>query len=161
MNTLEFKAIGVVKSQFKSLEEMPIQPTGDLASPGYLEIEESYVEGLKDLDGFSHLYILYHFHKVKQSKLLVKPFMDDAVHGVFATRAPVRPNAIGMSVVAIDRIEGCRIYIQNLDVLDGTPLLDIKPYVPAFDLPQAPVRVGWLDKPAEAIQARKSDQRFV
>jgi tRNA-Thr(GGU) m(6)t(6)A37 methyltransferase TsaA len=161
MIALEISAIGVVRSEFKTLENMPIQPTGNAAAAGYLEIEAAYEEGLRDLDGFSHIYILYYFHEVKQSKLLVKPFMDDAVHGVFATRAPVRPNPIGMSVVAIDRIEGNRIYIHNLDVLDGTPLLDIKPYVPAFDMPKADVRVGWLDKPAAAIQAKKSDQRFV
>ena len=109
---------------------MPIQPTGAKGIKGTIEIKDEYVDGLKDLDGFSHIHLIYLLHKVEGYMLEVKPFMDNSTHGVFATRSPKRPNRIGMSVVKLNKVEGNKVCVENVDILDGTPLLDIKPYVP-------------------------------
>lgn len=154
-----YKPIGVIHSPFHSLEEMPIQPTSDASEPGTVETYPEYRDGLKDLEGFSHIYLLYHFHKMHQSKLLVTPFLDTEPHGIFSTRAPSRPNPIGLSLVKIIRIENNLIHVAQVDVLDGTPLLDIKPYVPEFENIHD-VRVGWLEQAKEQISTRKSDIRF-
>ena len=138
---------------------MPIQPTGAAQVRGSVEILPELTEGLKDLDGFSHIILLYHFHRMQGSKLTVVPFMDSQPRGVFSTRAPVRPNPIGLSVVRLLSIEGNILHIENVDILDGTPLLDIKPYVPKFD--QHPVdRVGWLEQARDEVQSKRSDSRF-
>lgn len=152
--------IGFVHSEFKDVKSMPIQPTGNNAAEGSIEVCEKYVEGLKDLEEFSHIIIIYHFHKADQVKLTVKPFLDDKTHGVFATRTPVRPNHIGLSVVEIDRVENNNIFIKNIDVLDGTPILDIKPFVPGFDMPKSEVRIGWLEKNIQNVSTKLSDDRF-
>lgn len=152
--------IGVVHSEFKDVKSMPIQPTGDNASEGRIEICSKYIEGLKDLDGFSHIIIIYHFHKADQVKLNVKPFLDDKTHGVFATRTPVRPNHIGISVVEIDRVEENNIFIKNIDVLNGTPVIDIKPFVPGFDIPKSDIKIGWLESNIQNVGTRLSDDRF-
>jgi len=154
-----FQPIGVIHSPFTSLEGMPIQPGSAAAAEGYLEVSARYQDGLKDLDGFSHVILLYHFHHVSNSKLLVRPFLDEEPRGVFATRAPIRPNPVGLSVVQILRIEGPRIYLANVDVLDGTPLLDIKPYVPQFDQPEN-VHIGWLQGKSDQLSEKESDARF-
>jgi tRNA-Thr(GGU) m(6)t(6)A37 methyltransferase TsaA len=111
--------------------------------PGTVEIDPKYEDGLSDLDGFSHIVLLYHFHLSSGYSLKVKPYLDDTLRGVFATRAPHRPNQIGMSVVRLKRIDGTTIHILDVDIVDGTPLLDIKPYVTEFD-PQDELRIGWL-----------------
>lgn len=139
---------------------MPIQPTGAAREVGWIDIYEAYREGLKDLDGFSHLILLYHFHKVDQINLVVTPFLDTQPHGVFATRAPTRPNPIGLSIVKLNSIENGNLHISNVDILDGTPLLDIKPYVPDFEN-QEDIRTGWLKTTAEEIQSKVSDERFL
>jgi len=127
--------------------------------PGTVEVFSEYSEGLKDLAGFSHIILIYHFHKVAESKLIVTPFMDDQPRGVFATRAPKRPNPIGISVVRLLEIEGSTLKVENVDILDGTPLIDIKPYVPDFD--QYPAdRVGWLEHGKKGVKGKKSDGRF-
>jgi tRNA (adenine37-N6)-methyltransferase len=126
---------------------------------GTVEVFEAYRPGLKDLDGFSHIILLYHFHRSHGFNLHVVPFMDSELRGLFATRAPKRPNPIGLSVVQLDRVETGVLQIQNVDMLDGTPLLDIKPYVPEFD-PQAEVRTGWLERARKTVSSRKSDDRF-
>ncbi|MBI9045674.1 MAG: tRNA (N6-threonylcarbamoyladenosine(37)-N6)-methyltransferase TrmO [Anaerolineaceae bacterium] len=156
---IKFSSIGVIHSPFTDLSEMPIQPTGESSAPGTAEIFPEFLEGLKDLDGFSHVILIYQFHKVKQKKLMVTPFLDSEPHGVFATRAPVRPNSIGLSVVSLERIEGAELFFGNLDILDGTPLLDIKPYIPVFDQPEE-VRMGWLEKNQQSVREMKSDRRF-
>jgi tRNA-Thr(GGU) m(6)t(6)A37 methyltransferase TsaA len=115
--------------------------------------------GLKDLEGFSHVILLYHLHKVRRVDLTVTPFLDSEQRGVFATRAPTRPNPIGLSIVALLRIEGNRLYLGNVDILDGTPLLDIKPYVPEFDQPLE-ARAGWLEEVRGKVRSVKSDERF-
>jgi tRNA-Thr(GGU) m(6)t(6)A37 methyltransferase TsaA len=126
---------------------------------GKIEIFEQYVRGLKDLDGFSHIILLFHLHKSKGYSLEVVPYLDDKKRGLFATRAPRRPSPIGLSVVRLKRIEGNVIYIEDIDMLDGTPLLDIKPYVPAFDDPQD-IRIGWLEGKAAETEGKKADGRF-
>ena len=138
---------------------MPIQPTGAQGITGSLEIFPDYVQGLKDLDGFSHIILLYHFHRAGESKLLITPFMDTKQRGVFATRAPSRPNPIGFSIVKFIRIDHNILYIENVDILDGTPLLDIKPYVPEFDQFTAD-RVGWLKQVNGRVKRKRSDKRF-
>jgi tRNA-Thr(GGU) m(6)t(6)A37 methyltransferase TsaA len=156
---IEFKSIGIIHSPFTEPENMPIQPAGAKGITGTIEIFKEYQDGLKDLDGFSHVILLYHFHRSAGFKLQVVPFMDTELRGVFATRAPRRPSPIGLSVVELDRIENRLLHIRNVDILDGTPLLDIKPYVPEFDF-QKDVRIGWLEKARDHVSTRKSDDRF-
>lgn len=122
---------------------MPIQPSGAVGVRGTVEVFEDFQAGLKDLDGFSHIILLYYFHRSRSFDLQVVPFMDSQPRGLFATRAPKRPNPIGLSIVRLDRIEGGVLHIQNVDILDNTPLLDIKPYVPEFDA-QVNVRTGCI-----------------
>ena len=156
---IEYRPIGVIHTPFESLEGMPIQPTGALSVRGTVNIFPEYVKGLRDLDGFSHVMLLYHFHQAAEPKLVVVPFMDSQPRGVFATRAPTRPNPIGLSVVKLLKIEGRTLDVENVDILDGTPLLDIKPYVPEFDHHPAD-RVGWLEKATGIVQKKKADNRF-
>jgi tRNA-Thr(GGU) m(6)t(6)A37 methyltransferase TsaA len=124
-----------------------------------VEVLPELAEGLKDLDGFSHVILLYHFHRVQQARLMVTPFLDSQPHGVFATRAPVRPNPIGLSVVKLLGIDQNILHIENVDIVDGTPLLDIKPYVPEFDQHPAD-RVGWLEQTKAQVGSKKADGRF-
>jgi tRNA-Thr(GGU) m(6)t(6)A37 methyltransferase TsaA len=117
------------------------------------------VEGIKDLEGFTHVILLYHLHRVRRTDLTVTPFLGWEPRGVFATRAPTRPNPIGLSIVRLIRIEGNRLHLGDVDILDGTPLLDIKPYVPDFDRPEA-ARAGWLEAERGRVKSVKSDRRF-
>ena len=156
---IEYQKIGLIHSPFKNIREMPIQPVGASGIKGIVEVFPAFTEGLKDVEGFSHIILLYHFHQIKESMLLVTPFLDSQPRGVFATRAPKRPNPIGLSVVKLDGIEGNILHVENVDILDGTPLLDIKPYVPEFDNHPAD-RVGWLEKAKGRVRSQKSDGRF-
>jgi len=156
---IELNHIGIIYTPFKKRDGMPIQPAGATGVKGTIELSEEYRAGLKDLDGFSHIILLYHFHRSQGFKMQVVPFMDSEPHGLFATRAPKRPNSIGLSVVQLDRIENGVLYIQNVDMLNGTPLLDIKPYVPKFD-EQKDVRTGWLEKGGNTVSTKQSDDRF-
>jgi len=156
---MEMKAIGTIHSPFTDLAGMPIQHAGAAGVAGTVDVFEEYQDGLQDLDGFSHLVLLYLFHRSEGYNLKVVPFMDKEPRGIFATRAPKRPNPIGLSVVQLDRIENGVLHIRNVDMLDGTPLLDIKPYVPEFDS-QADVRTGWLAQARKTVGKRKSDDRF-
>ena len=156
---IKFAPIGIIHSPFVELEGMPIQPAGAAGVKGTVVVFEDFRAGLKDLAGFSHVVLLYHFHRSRGHKLHVVPFMDSEPRGLFATRAPKRPNPIGLSVVQLDKIEDGVLHIQNVDILDGTPLLDIKPYVPEFDA-QMEVRTGWLDEARRTVSSRKSDDRF-
>jgi len=156
---IEFQPIGVIHTPFTEPRGMPIQPPGGAGIKGTVEVFEEYRAGLKDLEGFSHIVLLYYFHRSRGFDLHVVPYMDSQPRGLFATRAPKRPNPIGVSVVQLDRIEGGVLHIQNLDILDGTPLLDIKPYVPEFD-PQVKVRTGWLKEARKTVSSRKADDRF-
>jgi tRNA-Thr(GGU) m(6)t(6)A37 methyltransferase TsaA len=156
---IEFTPIGIIHSPFMEKEGMPIQPAGAAGVKGTVEVFEDFHPGLKDLDGFSHIILLYHFHRSQGFNLHVVPFMDSELRGLFATRAPKRPNPIGFSVVQLDKIEEGILYIQAVDILDGTPLLDIKPYVPEFDA-QVEIRTGWFEKAIKTVSSRKSDDRF-
>jgi tRNA-Thr(GGU) m(6)t(6)A37 methyltransferase TsaA len=139
---------------------MPIQPAGAAGVAGHIDLCAELVEGLQDLDGFSHIIVIYQFHQAATSRLIVTPFLDQNPHGVFATRAPSRPNPIGMSVLRLTGIVGARLFVEQVDMLDGTPLLDIKPYVPDFDRPDGRVRVGWLEKTTSSVASVRSDGRF-
>lgn len=157
--SIEFRAIGIVHSPFANPGGMAIQPRGAGAADGYADVYPEYQEGLQDLDGFSHAILLYHFHRASGGQLVVTPFLDEKSRGVFATRAPARPNPIGLSVVRIARVDGRRIYLEDIDIVDGTPLLDIKPYVPQFDHPEG-IRIGWLAGRADMLGEKTSDDRF-
>jgi len=154
-----YQPIGIIHSPFKRREGTPIQPIGGIGVNAEVEIFPEYVEGLQDLEGFSHIILLYHFHLSQTYKLKVKPFLDDAEHGLFATRAPARPNPIGISLVRLSRIENNKIYVQDVDIIDQTPLLDIKPFVPDFDVRTAE-RVGWVEKKAVNAKKVSDDGRF-
>jgi tRNA-Thr(GGU) m(6)t(6)A37 methyltransferase TsaA len=156
---IEYESIGIIHTPFKSIEGMPIQPSGAKSIQGTVAVFPEYLEGLKDLDGFSHVILLYHFHRAGGSKLVVTPFLDSRPHGIFSTRAPKRPNPIGISVVKLRKIEGNILHIENVDILDGTPLLDIKPYVPEFDQFLAD-KIGWLERARGFVKTKKSDKRF-
>ena len=159
MSTVQYRPIGVIHSPFQDIKGMPIQPSSAKGAEGWVEIFAPYLPGLQDLDGFSHIILLYHFHEVKETNLVVTPFLDSQPHGVLATRAPTRPNPIGLSVVELKRIDGEKLHIKNVDILDGTPLLDIKPYIPDFNH-QENVRLGWLTAGEDEIHSKVSDDRF-
>ena len=156
---IEMNPIGIIHTPFRQLEGIPIQPAGAAGVKGTVEVFEKFRAGLKDLDGFSHIILLYIFHRSHGFKLEVVPFMDTQPRGLFATRAPKRPNPIGLSTVQLDRIEKGNLHIRNADILDGTPLLDIKPYVPEFDN-HARARTGWLEHARKTVADRKSNGRF-
>lgn len=139
---ITYKPIGTIHSEHVVAEQTPIQPVYAQGCRGRVEILPEFAEGLRDLDGFSHVYLLYHLHKAEPAKLMVKPFLQDVDRGVFATRAPCRPNPIGLSVIELVRREGNVLYCDGVDVLDGTPLLDIKPYTQKFDRIDT-TRNGW------------------
>jgi tRNA-Thr(GGU) m(6)t(6)A37 methyltransferase TsaA len=159
MDCVTFNPIGIIHSPYKEIEGMPIQPCAAIGVTGTVEIKQEYVNGLKDIDGFSHIILIYHFHVSKGYSLEVIPFLDDLSKGIFATRAPKRPNAIGLSIVKLIKVENNILHIEDVDILDNTPLLDIKPYVSIFDaLDQT--EVGWYAKAKYNIKNRKSDLRF-
>jgi len=159
LKSIIFKAIGFVRSPFKDLKEMPIQPLGGKGIAGSIELEPEFVEGLKDLDKFSYITLLYHLHEMKDVRLRVVPFLDKEERGVFSTRAPSRPNAIGLSTVRLLKIEGTTLFIEDVDILDATPIIDIKPFIPAFDH-REDCKTGWLSGNAERSESLKSDGRF-
>ena len=157
---IEYRQIGIIHTPWRRPENMPIQPAGAAGAEGRVELFDEYRPGLGDLDGFSHLILLYHFHRSRGFELRVVPYMDGAPHGVFATRAPRRPNPIGLSVVELAGVEGGVLRIRNADMLDGSPLLDVKPFVPDFDVPSGPVRTGWLEGRRHRVVRQRSDGRF-
>jgi tRNA-Thr(GGU) m(6)t(6)A37 methyltransferase TsaA len=159
MEAITYRPIGIIKTPFKTKDGMPIQPSGAKGVRGTINVLEDYIEGLKDLEGFSHVILIYHYHLSKGYDLIVTPFLDDQNRGVFATRAPKRPNSIGLSIVKLNAIKENILEIENVDIIDGTPLLDIKPYVPKFDA-QTEVMTGWLGKREKQVQQKKSDDRF-
>jgi tRNA-Thr(GGU) m(6)t(6)A37 methyltransferase TsaA len=143
-DTITFAPIGVIHSDHVEPEKTPIQPFFAKGCPGTAEVFPEYAEGLKDIEGFSHLILLYHFHQSTTSSLIVRPYLDDADRGIFATRHPCRPNQVGLSIVRLIRCEGVLLFLEDVDILDGTPLLDIKPYFPQYDAPEG-ARAGWTE----------------
>ena len=155
-----FKAIGTLTTPYKSKSGMPIQGVLASKSKGKAEIFEEYASGLKDIEGFSHLILLYVFDRSEGYDLVCRPYMEDRLHGVFAIRAPRRPNPIGFSVVRLEKREGNILHLAEVDMMDGTPLLDIKPFVPKFDHREN-VRVGWMEGSFRDSKYRTiSDDRF-
>jgi tRNA-Thr(GGU) m(6)t(6)A37 methyltransferase TsaA len=138
---------------------MPIQPNGARGTRGTVEILPDFHEGLRDLDGFERIILIYAFHCCTDHQLVVTPFLDKTPRGVFATRSPKRPNAVGLSTVRLLEVKDGVLEVEDIDVLDGTPLLDIKPYVPAFDAYPGS-RSGWLESVAGNAKTTRSDDRF-
>ena len=158
-SVISFTPIGTIHSPFTEPAGMPIQPAGAPGVRGTVRIDEKYREGLRDLCGFSRIILLYHLHRSEGYALDVIPFLDTVPHGIFATRAPRRPNAIGLSIVRLISVNDCELVIEDVDVVDGTPLLDIKPYVPEFDcFPDE--RSGWFAGCRDAVSSMKADERF-
>lgn len=153
-----FTVIGTIRSPWKSAEGMPIQPTGAKGIKGRIDICEEYRPGLLDLAGFSRIILIYQFHQSTGYDLMVTPFLDTRPHGVFATRAPRRPSQIGFSVVRLLSVDESGIEIEDLDILDGTPVLDIKPYIPEIDSYPGE-KTGWLPE-AGCMATSRADRRF-
>jgi len=161
MMKFEFKPVGFIRTQNRELAGAPIQPLYGRDQTGKVEILLEYIPGLKDLEGFSHIILIYVFdrHRKGDFKLQVKPYMDNKLRGVFATRAPKRPNNLGISIVKIEQIKNNMIFFSGADMLDNTPLLDIKPYVPDFDN-NTEFKKGWLEGKIDPEEKRKADERF-
>lgn len=159
MDHFNFKPIGIIHSPFRQLDGMPIQPSAAKGIKGNIILDNQYVDGLCDLAGFSHIYLLYHFHLSKSFRLKVKPFLDDQPRGLFSTRSPNRPNPIGLSVVKLLKIKNNFLEIENVDIMDGTPLLDIKPYVHEMNAVKN-CKVGWLTEHLMKLKTKKADKRF-
>ena len=154
---MELVPIGVIHSPFTEARGTPIQAAFADGAEGTVEVSEAFAEGLKDLDGFERIWLVYWFDRAGEARLRVRPFLDDRERGLFATRAPCRPNPIGMSAVRLLRVEGRTLYVADIDVLDGTPLVDIKPYAPRFDCYDVS-RCGWLDRAGRSRTV--ADDRF-
>ena len=159
MEVVTYAPIGVVRSPFTALEGMPLQTVAAQGVQGSVELEPIYAAGLTDLAAFSHLILLTHLHQMSGYALAVTPYLDDQPHGLFATRSPRRPNPIGLSVVRLIAIHDATLIIEDVDLLDGTPVLDLKPYVPAFDARETE-RIGWYAGRIERVQSTRSDKRF-
>jgi tRNA (adenine37-N6)-methyltransferase len=157
--TVTYEPIGTVRSPHTQLEGMPLPSVAASAVHGRIEVHERFAAGLADLDGFSHLHVLTHLHRARPNGLTVVPFLDDMPRGVVATRSPRHPNPIGLTVARLVAIDGTTIKIAGVDCLDGTPVLDIKPYVPEFDVIDAE-RSGWLQDVAACVHQTRSDARF-
>jgi tRNA (adenine37-N6)-methyltransferase len=143
-NNIVIKPIGVINTPYTEPKGIPIQGTFEKGITGTVNVFQEYQQGLKDLDGFSHAILLYYFNKSKEETLMSKPFLEDVEHGIFSIRSPHRPNHIGISVVKIEKVKDGIITFSEVDILDGTPLLDIKPYVSHFDH-RSNVKNGWID----------------
>lgn len=156
---ITYKPIGMIHSKHFAAEKTPIQPAYAKGCNGWAEILPEFAEGMRDLDGFSHVYLLYHFHQAGSASLLVKPFLQDIERGVFATRSPRRPNPIGLSIVELVRREGNILHLDGVDILDGTPLLDIKPYTAKFDCIET-TRNGWQDEVDEETAQRRGRRGY-
>ena len=160
MEDIIIKPIGVIHTPHTDVKDMPIQPIAAEGIKGYIELLPEFLAGLKDIEGFSHLTLFYHFHKINGYELVVTPFMDTEKRGIFATKAPKRPNAIGLSTVKLIAVDGNVLHIEQVDMLDGTPLIDIKPFYPRYDNREN-VEIGWLEKNKDLpLEKLRSDERF-
>lgn len=158
IDTIAMRPIGAIRSPFRSTQGMPIQTVAAAEAEGELEVFEEFAAGLRDIGGFEYLILLTHLHQATE-KLEVMPFMDTVSHGVFATRAPARPNRIGLSIVQLVQVQGRVLHFRGNDMLDGTPLLDIKPYVPRLDV-RATERIGWFGQGLQRLPSTVSDDRM-
>jgi len=159
---VKLHSIGTIKTHFKSLENMPVQPVGGREHIGKIVIKDEYKLGLKDLDGFNFIYLIYHFHSVIEHNLTPIPFNDktNTPRGVFSTRTPVHPNKIGLSLVELVEVKENIVKFKGVDILDGTPLLDIKPYIQNFDYVKNPTS-GWMKASLDEVSKKVSDDRFL
>lgn len=161
IETIQIKPIGIIHTPHKESNNIPIQPIAAKGIEGYIELLPEYSSGLKDIEGFSHITLIYHFHKIQGFELQVIPFMDTIKHGIFACKSPKRSNAIGISTVRLISAKANVLNIEELDMLDGTPLIDIKPFYPKYDN-RTNVKAGWLDKKGEIPESTMfSDERFL
>lgn len=162
MDAITYTPIGTIRTPHTAVAGMPVQNVGAEGSVGTIEIAPEYAAGLRDLEGFSHLILLYHLHRISGYALAVRSYIagpDGPERGVFATRSPKRPNPIGFTIVRLVAIDGATLTVTGVDILDGTPLLDIKPYIPAFDARDAE-RIGWYAGLAEGAAQVRADDRF-
>jgi tRNA-Thr(GGU) m(6)t(6)A37 methyltransferase TsaA len=160
MEPITINPIGVIRTPHTDIKNMPIQPIAAEGIKGYIELLPEYAAGLKDLEGFSHITLVYRFHKIVGFELEVIPFMDTKKRGIFSCKAPKRPNAIGISTVKLVAIEGNIIHVEQVDMLDGTPLIDIKPFYPRYDNREN-VTIGWLEKNKDLpLEKLRADERF-
>lgn len=156
---MQLMQIGTINTPLRESKGAPIQPYASKIN-GTVQIFEQYAEALQDVEGFERIWLIFWCHKSKSPQMKVIPYMDDVPHGVFATRSPSRPNPIGISSVRLQRIEGLNLYVTNVDMLDKTPLLDIKPYISQFDSYHT-VRNGWFDNVAsKKLKKGQADRRF-
>ena len=166
MERLTLEPVGIIRSEHRHHAQTPIQPVCAEGSPGRVEVFPQFAEALDDVEGFSHLHLIYWLHRAGEvvssvagpSPLKVVPYLDDVPRGVFATRTPVRPNPIGLSLVRLVERRGNVLVVEDLDVLDGTPLLDIKPYVEKFDL-RVGTRGGWTDQVSDTTFRQRGERR--
>ena len=156
---IAYTPIGYFNTPFTSIKGMPIQPIGAEQVEGTIEVLPEFRAGLKDLEGFSHVYVLSHLHEIVGFDLMVKPFLDTQHHGIFATRSPKRPNPIGLSVMRLKAVTDHSVILSCVDVLNGTPVIDIKPYVADFDRCDAD-RFGWFEGKSPNAKHHRSDERF-
>ena len=159
MEDVVLTPIGVVRTPFADHAGMPIQTVAAKGVRGRIELQPEYAAGLADLDGFTFLHLITYLHRTGPASLRVMPYLDTTERGVFATRSPKRPNPLGLSLVRLTGIEGAVLHVEELDLLDGTPLLDIKPYVPPFD-ERADARYGWFEQRAQNVHCVRADARF-
>jgi tRNA (adenine37-N6)-methyltransferase len=159
MDPITYIPIGIVHTPFTSMDGMPLQTVAAQGVEGTIELDPEFLDGLKDLQAFSHLILLTHLHRMTGFALEVTPYLDDQPHGIFATRSPRRPNPLGLSIVRLIAVEGCILRIEDIDLLDGTPLLDLKPYVPAFDVRETE-HIGWFSGRVERVHTTRADERF-
>jgi tRNA-Thr(GGU) m(6)t(6)A37 methyltransferase TsaA len=159
MDPIKYTPIGIMHTPYIGSGKMPIQPTGARGIRGEIEIEPQFIPALDDLEGFSRIIVLYHFHRSREWSLRVIPFLDTQPRGLFATRAPSRPNPIGISMLRLTGIDGSLLRVMDVDILDGTPVLDIKPYIPDFDsFPEE--KIGWMTNRSNGAARMISDDRF-
>ena len=156
MDIIKYKPIGVISSPFKETDLIPRQAVGAPDSFGVVQVFDEYAQGLLDLDGFSHIVLVCHLHLVNFTELTSSPPWDTQKHGIFATCSPYRPNPIGISVVRLNKLEGTKLYISGIDMVDGTPVLDIKPYIPSLN-PQQDISLGWLKDKLDQMNSGKSE----
>jgi len=156
---ISYRPIGMIRSHYTKKTGVPIQGILSEKSFGLVEVFHEFKEGLKDIEGFSHLILIYHMHQVEGMDLVCQPFLQDKEHGVFAVRSPRRPNPIGFSVVRLESRDGRTLHISEVDIMDQTPLLDIKPWVSHFDT-RRDTRCGWFEEVLEGVRTRDADDRY-
>ncbi len=156
---VSYQPIGHVRSPYTTPAGMPLQTAAALEQPVQIELDPAYLDGLQDIEGFDHLWLFTHLHLARTEPLQVTPFLDTRRHGVFATRSPARPNRIGLSLVRLLRVDGCTLHCAGNDMVDGTPVLDIKPYVPRFDVREAG-RIGWFAERLQHLERARADGRM-